>query len=188
MKKMIGIAMAGIMMFATAGCVFADVTVDEAKKTALEAAGVTEEQVIFKNAEEEMDDDVKIFDIDFFVPGEVKYEFDIAVSDGRILEQDVDLWEADDDMEYADLINANDDKAADKKSDGEITELQAKAIALKDAGFKMSDVTFTKCKKDTDDGVVKYEVEFRTNDGVDNEYDIKVADGTIIDKDVDVDD
>ena len=54
--------------------------------------------------------------------------------------------------------------------------------------FKMSDVTFTKCKKDTDDGVVKYEVEFRTNDGVDYEYDIKVADGTIIDKDVDVDD
>ena len=35
---------------------------------------------------------------------------------------------------------------------GEITELQAKAIALKDAGLGVNDVTFVKCKKDVDDG------------------------------------
>ena len=54
----------------------AGIDIDEAKKTALEAVGLTEDDVIFKQAEKDADDGRTIIEIDFFVPGEVKYEYD----------------------------------------------------------------------------------------------------------------
>ena len=187
MKKMMNIAVAafaGLMVLGTSGAVFADVTVDDAKKTALEAVGVKEDQVIFKAAGEDTDDGVKVFEIDFFVPGEVKYEFDIDAATGAILEQDFDLWEADDDMEYADLIKTGglESTISAVETAGEITELQAKAIALKDAGLGVNDVTFVKCKKDVDDGATKFEIEFVNKDGIEYEFEISVKDGTILEK------
>jgi uncharacterized membrane protein YkoI len=177
-------AVAGLMVMGTAGTVFADVTVDDAKKTALEAVGVKEDQVIFEVAAESTDDGVKIIEVEFFVPGEVKYDFDIDAATGAILEQDMDLWEAEDDVEYAALIKSGglESLASAVEAAGEITELQAKAIALKDAALGIGDVTFVKCKKDVDDGVTKYEIEFVTKDGIEYEFDISVKDGTILEK------
>ena len=64
--------MAGVMVFAMAGSVFAaeKVTAEDARKTALDAAGLKEEQVIFKTVGKTMDDGMEIFEMDFFVPGE----------------------------------------------------------------------------------------------------------------------
>jgi uncharacterized membrane protein YkoI len=187
MKKMMSIAVAafaGMMVLGTSGAVFADVTVDDAKKTALEAVGVKEDQVIFEVAAESTDDGVKIIEVEFFVPGEVKYDFDIDAATGAILEQDMDLWEAEDDVEYAALIKSGglESLASAVEAAGEITELQAKAIALKDAALGIGDVTFVKCKKDVDDGVTKYEIEFVTKDGIEYDFDISVKDGTILEK------
>ena len=166
----------------------AGVTREDAQKKALEAANVKEDQVIFKQADTDTDDGRQIFEVDFFVPGEMKYEFDIDASTGPILEQEIDLWEADDDMEYADLIKAagTDVKAAETV-EGEISELQAKMIALKDSGFKADEVTFTRCRRDQDDGTWQYEVELKLADGTEYDYEIKAADGTILDKDIDRD-
>ena len=60
-------------------------------------------------------------------------------------------------------------------------------IALKDAGFKADEVTFTKCRKDMDDGLVIYEVELRLADGTEYDYDIQASDGKILEKDMDRD-
>ena len=91
-KAIITAIMAGVMVFAMAGSVFAaeKVTAEDARKTALDAAGLKEEQVIFKTAGKTMDDGMEIFEMDFFVPGEAKYEFDIDASTGRIIDQDKD--------------------------------------------------------------------------------------------------
>ena len=62
-----------------------------------------------------------------------------------------------------------------------ITEEAAKNAAYQDAGVKASDVVRVKVRKDLDDGVQVYEVEFDTNT-VEYDYDIAVADGTIRDK------
>ena len=166
----------------------AGVTREDAQKKSLEAANVKEDQVIFKQADTDTDDGRQIFEVDFFVPGEMKYEFDIDANTGAILEQEIDLWEADDDMEYADLIKAagTDVKAAETV-EGEISELQAKMIALKDSGFKADEVTFTRCRRDQDDGTWQYEVELKLADGTEYDYEIKAADGTIMDKDIDKD-
>ncbi len=188
--KMTAGIMAGVMVFGTALSVSAaGVTIDEAKKTALTAAGVAEEQIIFKQAFEDTDDGRQIFEVDFFVPGEVKYEFDIDAASGAIVERDMDLWEAEDDFEYAALIQAaaasSVEPAAPNTVPGEITELQAKTVALKDAGFVEGDVVVSKCIRDFDDGVEKFEVEFRLSDGTEYSYDISAKDGRILEREID---
>ena len=181
----------GIMSAATVSA--AGITKEEAQKKALEAVSLKEDQVVFVPVEEDFDDGRQIFEVDFLVPGERKYGFDIDAATGAVVEQDIDLWEADDDMEYADLIKAAGAEAAETVTaakeavEGAITELQAKMIALKDAGFKADEVTFTKCRRDQDDGVWQYEIELRLADGTEYDYEIKEADGTIMDKDIDKD-
>ena len=172
----------------------APISKEDAQKKALEAVGLTEDQVIFKATETDTDDGRQIYEIDFFIPGETKYEFDIDINTGAIVEQDIDLWEADDDVEYADLIKAAADKTKEavkevaEKVEGEISDLQAKAIALKDAGFKADEVTVTKCRRDLDDGTWQFEIEMKLADGTEYDYEIKASDGKILDKDVDFDD
>ena len=161
---------AGIMAAATTVSA-ATITFEDAQKKALEAANLKEDQVIFKQAETDTDDGRQIYEVGFIVPGEVKYEFDIDMNTGAICEQDIDLWEADDDMEYADLIKAAGNAVA--------------AAAPKEA--IEGEITFTKCRRDLDDGVWQYEIELKLADGTEYDYELKAADGTIMDKDVDND-
>lgn len=180
----------GIMSAATVSA--AGITKEEAQKKALEAVSLKEDQVVFVPVEEDFDDGRQIFEVDFLVPGEMKYGFDIDAATGAVVEQDIDLWEAEDDVEYAALISAagmqTDSAAVSVEAvDGEITDLQARMIALVDAGLKADEVTYTKCEKDLDDGIMKYEVQMRTPDGMEYEYDINAADGTILEKDIDRD-
>ena len=192
MKKMI-ISAAAVMAASVIGfsmsAAAAPIDIETAKEIALKTVGLTEDQVILKQTETDTDDGKKIIEIDFFIPGEVKYEYDIDQETGAILEQDIDLWEADDDTEYADLIKAAKDGITNvtEAVKGEISELQAKTIALKDAGLKADEVRITKCKRDEDDGVWQFEIELKLADGTEYDYEIKASDGTIVDKDVDKD-
>ena len=180
-------AVMGLAVLGYAGIALgAGVTRESAQQTALEAAGLKAEDVIFKPAGAELDDGREIIEVDFFIPGEVKYEFDIDAATGAIMDQDMDLWDADDDFEYAALIE-NSGKAVEAAA-GEITEQQAKTIALKDACLNAGDVTFTKCRKDFDDGIEKFEIDFRTADFMEYEYDINAADGTILERSAEFDD
>ena len=132
-------AMAGTMALGLSVSAFAsEITIDDVKNIALEAAGRREEDVIFKQANEDMDDGRRVFEVDFFVPGE-------------------------------------------------ITDAQAHEIALKDAGLKANEVTFTKCAKEMDDGVLKFDVEMCTANGTEYSFDIRVSDGTIMERDIDFD-
>ena len=162
-----------------------EITIEDAQKTALEAAGMSESQVIFKKRGTSFEDGREIFEIDFFIPGEVKYDFDIDVATGKIVDQEQDLWEPEDDLEFAALMKEN---AAAADVSGEITEEQAKKLALKDAGVSEADVVIINCRKDIDDGIEKFEIEFRTGDGCEYEYDLSASDGSILEKNMDYDD
>ena len=105
-------------------------------------------------------------------------------------------YEPEDDFEYAALIKAAGkaaeaeavmEEAGAENTEGQISELQAKMIALTDAGFKADEVAITKCKLDMDDGVLQFEIELKLADGTEYDYEIKAADGTIMDKDIDND-
>ena len=65
-----------------------------------------------------------------------------------------------------------------------ITKEQALQIALDDAGYKKTDVTLPKVKKDIDDGMEIWEVEGHGGRREDS-YDIAVSDGQIMDFDLD---
>ena len=43
-------------------------------------------------------------EVDLFIPSQMKYEFDIDANTGKIIDQDVDYWEADDHIEYGYLL------------------------------------------------------------------------------------
>ena len=82
-------AMAGTMALGLSVTAFAsEITIDDAKNMALEAAGYKEEDVIFKQVNKDLDDGRRIFEVDFFVPGEVKFEFDLDAETGMILSYD----------------------------------------------------------------------------------------------------
>ena len=69
----------------------------------------------------------------------------------------------------------------------EITEEEALAIALKDAGVAEADISYQDVHKDLDDGIEKYDVEFHVGQ-TEYSYDIDLKSGEILEKDIDVDD
>lgn len=68
----------------------------------------------------------------------------------------------------------------------EIGEDKALKIALKDAGLSKKDVDYSNSHLDYDDGITKYEVQFRQGTK-EYEYDIDAYTGAILDKDIDYD-
>ena len=184
-------ALLGAMIIGTAACVpAAEIAAEEAKEYALESVGLTKDQVVFISAARELDDGTEVFDIEFIVPGEMKYEFDIDAVTGAIIDQDFELWEADDELEYAAYLQEAEAlsgvEAVSPINDG-ITELQARMIALKDTGNSADEMFLKKCTKDIDDGIAIYEVELLGVDGVEYEYEIRASDGAILEKDIDLD-
>ena len=73
-----------------------------------------------------------------------------------------------------------------RKGSKKITAAKAKAIALKDAGLKASQVRHLHVQKDYDDGMYIYEVEFRRG-YYEYSYEISASTGGIIDRDIDYD-
>lgn len=70
-------------------------------------------------------------------------------------------------------------------SDNGITEEEAKAIALSDAGVTEADLTNIRITQDVDDGVSVYDVEFYVGNK-EYDYEIQTADGTIRSQDTDI--
>ena len=68
---------------------------------------------------------------------------------------------------------------------GSVTAETAKANALAHAGLAQSQVTFTKCKLDRENGVQVYDVEFYTAAGAKYEYEIKADGGAVVSMDYD---
>lgn len=69
----------------------------------------------------------------------------------------------------------------------QIDEAQAKQAAFSAAGVAEQDATLTKCHLDYDDGVLKYEIEFRVG-MTEYDYDVDANTGAILSYSVEVDD
>lgn len=80
--------------------------------------------------------------------------------------------------------SANQNTAGDNAA--EITEEQAKQIAFEHAQVAESDLNNLSVKKDYEDGISVYEIEFQAGNK-EYEYDIKAADGQILKTDYDID-
>ena len=162
---------------------------EEAADTAFKDAGVKKDDVIICKQGTDFENGREVYVVEFLEEGKTKYEYEIATADGSIVFHEKELWEKEDDFEYQGLLHP---ETVTEKKDGEssaaISKTKAKEIALGDANLSENDVTITKCRLDYDDGAAKYEVEFRTPDGYEYEYEIDVETGKILDKDVELGD
>ena len=142
------------------------ITLDQAKKVALDDAKLTASDVTFTKAKLDYDDGRAVYDIEFY-SGVKEYDYEIDAATGRILEKDIDI---------------NDDVNAPSEGQGSqtyITAEQAKAAALSAAGFSASEVRGLKAEFDFDDGRAVYEVEFKK--GIfEYEYDIDAVSGKVL--------
>ena len=142
------------------------ITLEEAKKVALDDAKLTAADVTFTKAKLDYDDGRAVYDIEFY-SGTKEYDYEIDAATGRILEKDIDR---------NDDVNT---PSAGQDSQTYITAEQAKAAALSAAGFSASEVRGLKAEFDFDDGRAVYEVEFKK--GIfEYDYDIDAVSGKVL--------
>lgn len=166
MKKTLALILTAMMILAIGTCALAatTITVEEAKQIALDKAGLTADRVTFTKAHEDRDDGRPEWEVAFFADG-MEYEFDIDAATGAITDFDTETHTR--------------DFAAQN-----LTEEEAKQIALAKVGLKAEDVRFKKVKLDNDDGRLEWEVEFLYG-GLEYEFDIDAATAAIVGMDID---
>lgn len=148
-----------------------DIGAEAAKSNALADAGVAASDATFIKAEPDYDDGVPIYDVEFYTASH-EYDYEIDARTGAVRGKDIEA------VETASQQQGN-------TNGSDIGVEKAKSIALGHAG--LSDVTFTKAKLDHEDGQVVYEIEFRKA-GMEYDYTILAADGSILEYDSEWDD
>lgn len=156
-------------------------SLEEAIDTALAHAKVSRDNASFVKTELDSDDKVPHYEIDFYADGK-KYDYEVAVSDGKILESEVDLTEK---------VPASTKPAVTKggvditepttEGSGFISVDEAKTKALKDAGVAAADAVFEKAEFDGDDLIPHYDIEFYA-DGYEYDYEINAKNYNVIEK------
>ena len=157
------------------------ITEEEAVAAALEKAGKAKDEVVFTEIKRDHDDGREVYDIEFTVPGEMEYDYEIDAVTGEIREQSTEKLEK---PAAESAPEAQPDADPATASDAEITVEDAKQIALGHAGKSAGEVVFEKAKREKDDGRWIYEVEFFVEGVSEYEYEIDAATGEILEADV----
>ena len=184
-------ASGSVVVFANSN---ANIGAEKAKTIALKDAGLKASEVSFVRAKLDRDDGRTVYDVEFY-KGNVEYDYEIDAKTGKILEKDKDIEDfvPNPATKPAESANKNSNSnlsgktATNKSANTTIGVEKAKAIALKEAGLKASEVSFVRAKLDRDDGWVVYEVEFRKG-YIEYDFDIDAYTGAILSYDVDHDD
>ena len=103
-------------------------------------------------------------------------------SNGKILEADRDAGKV---SAPKDTKTEQPAKSETTSSGDGISLKEAKNLALKHAGISSSEATFVKAKKDYEDGIQVYEIEFYSGN-TEYDYEIRVSNGEIISYDKDI--
>ncbi|CEH33464.1 PepSY domain-containing protein [Romboutsia lituseburensis] len=150
------------------------ITIEEAKDIALKHAKLTNDKVTFVKSEENMDNGVKTYDVEFYVD-KTEYDYEINADTGEIIEFDQDI--EDHEINQDKKLNNNNAK---------ITEEQAKEIALKHANLTSDKVNFSKVEYEIDKttGIENYDIDFYYNNQ-EYSYDIDSQSGKVISYEID---
>ncbi len=159
----------------------ATITKEKALETALNHAGVTD-YVLEKN-ELDNDDGVLSYEIEF-KSGTTEFEYDINAVDGSVISFEKDLDDDLDDM-YDDDFDDDKNENTNTPAQTTITKEKALEIALNHAG--VTDYVLEKNELDNDDGILSYEIEFKSGT-TEFEYDINAVNGSVISFEKDLDD
>ena len=177
-KRIIGAMIGAILVSAMLGTsVHAlDFTGEDAAAMALENAGVAESDATVYKVMWEFNDGREQYDISFLIPGQTKYEYEIDMKTQKILKSETEPWDADDDLEYANLksdVNADPDESV--KALGKAIE-----TALADAGVNGSNAVIYQSGTDFENGKQVFSVSFFLPGQTKYEYDIEAETGAVI--------
>ena len=147
------------------------VSVEDAKKKALEHAGIAADQATFVKAEIDYDDGRQVYELEFYTNDSREFDYEIDTENGSILSYDfeAEYWQ-------------KPAQASGSQNSSAITEDRAREIAASLAGLNVSDVTFRKIKQDMDDGRLCYEGEF-IHGTTEYEFEIDASTGKVTDWD-----
>ena len=148
-----------------------DIGEQQAKQTALSDAGVSESDVVSIYVKTDYDDRVKTYDVKFMT-SDMKYDYEIIASTGKIVEKDAERY-----------YNGTSQGGSSEF----ISVDKAKNIAADHAGLQDGSYTFSKSKLEEDDGMFVYEIEFFSGFR-EYEYTINAVTGAIVDFEIDTND
>lgn len=143
-----------------------------AKAAALKHAGVSESSTKYCNAWLEYDDGrPECYEVEFMA-NNTRYEYKIALTSATVLESEQEGY-------GGSRSSGGQTGSGSGTSSTDIGAEKAKSIALNHAGVSASQTTELKVERDTDDGVLEYEVEFKAG-GKEYEYTIHGGTGQIL--------
>ena len=125
------------------------ISLDEAIDIAVADAKVLRESAKFIETKADKSETVPHYDIEF-VAGSKEYDYEIALSDGKILKREAE----------ESAFSANKSAKTETNKVGYIGVDAAKAAALKKASLSSSQVKFKEAKLDFDGGTAHYDIEF----------------------------
>ena len=140
-------------------------------------------QVSFVQAKLDWDDGRQIYEIEFYTSDGTEYDYEISAAGGQVISCDFDA------EHNGKRTQAGRQKASQGNSAGEtsasadeITQDEAKAIALEQAGLGESQVSRIRIHRDRDDGRTVYEGSFVSGE-TEYEFEISASDGRILEWD-----
>lgn len=146
-----------------------------AKAAALKHAGVSESSTKYCNAWLEYDDGrPECYEVEFMA-GNTRYEYKIALTSATVLESEQEGYGG----SGSSGQSTGQSGSGSGTSSTDIGAEKAKSIALNHAGVSASQASQMKVERDTDDGVLEYEVEFKAG-GKEYEYTIHGGTGQIL--------
>lgn len=154
------------------------ISATEAKRIALSDCGISESDASFKKVKLEKEHEIYEYELEF-TAGSKEFEYTLNALTGEIIGRDIES-----NHDHPETTAA---ASSQKPKTGFIGASDAKAIVLSHANLGESEVTFKKFKLDEDDGIYKYEIEFKKG-FVEYEYEINARDGSIIDFEKEIDD
>lgn len=134
---------------------------EKAEAAALKDAGVKRADVTFEKSKLDRDGDRAVYDIEFYST-EKEYDYEIDALTGEILKREQEPRQT-----------------SGASGQSLIGVEKAKKLAAEHAGLTVSQVKFTECELDRDDGRVVYELEFRCG-GEEYEYTVDACSGAIL--------
>ena len=159
-KKMKKILVLLVLLLAVSAVVFAQISREEAEAIAVKDSGIQSTSVEYMRSSLDWERGERVYDVEFYAEG-VEYDYEIALSDGKILSFDSEA-----------------ERIWNRESDNGLSREQALLIALENAGYSENDVERLRVDMDRDDGLVVYEIEFNADD-YKYEYEVS-SDGTIL--------
>lgn len=165
-----------------------NISLDSAIDIALKDAGVQREDALFQSSPSlDKDDKNPHYDIEFQFDG-MEYDYEIAVDNGSVIkaekEKEKDNVQSSEKVSEPVKVKEEAKPSVPAKQENSYISIEkAKEIALENAGVKNADAVFKKAYYDSDDLVAHFDIKFVSN-GYEYEYEIKAADGAILEKDI----